>query len=134
MSNPSGSLASDSFWPEIWGDLVKISRGEQRTEKTIFFFNFEQWWKAFCKRKKIKCDFLLFQLYPHPASTSWAVALMDTACKSQIFTHECFQILRKFDLIGKLRIFPNQGIQKMQIHWKAAGIRSSSSTCSILGS
>ena len=55
----------------------------------------------------------------------------DTPCKSQIFTHECFQILQKFDLIGKPRLFPNHGIQKMQIHRKAAGIRSS--TCSILG-
>ena len=27
-----GSLASYLFWPEIWGDLVKISRGEQRTK------------------------------------------------------------------------------------------------------
>ena len=36
---------SDLFWPEIWGDLVKISRGEQRTEREqiiLFFLNFEQ--------------------------------------------------------------------------------------------
>ena len=39
-SSPSGSLASDLFWPEIWWDLVKISRGEQRENK--YFFNFEQ--------------------------------------------------------------------------------------------
>ena len=34
LNFPSGSLAaSDLFWPEIWGDLVKISRGEQRKER-----------------------------------------------------------------------------------------------------
>ena len=32
FDSPSGSLASDLFWPEIWGDLVKISHGKQRTE------------------------------------------------------------------------------------------------------
>ena len=40
MTSPSDSLASDLFWPEIWGDLVKISRDEQRTEREqimIFF-------------------------------------------------------------------------------------------------
>ena len=40
MTSPSGSLASDLFWPEIWGDLVKKSRGEQRTERgQIIFLN-----------------------------------------------------------------------------------------------
>ena len=33
----STSLASDLFWPKIWGDLVKISRREQRENKYIFF-------------------------------------------------------------------------------------------------
>ena len=40
--SPSGSLASDLVWSliMIWGDLVKISRGEQRTEREqmILFF------------------------------------------------------------------------------------------------
>ena len=36
-------MASDLFWPEICGDLVKISRGEQRENMSFFFFNFEQW-------------------------------------------------------------------------------------------
>ena len=41
MTSPSGSLASDLFWPEIWGDLVKISGREQRTEREqIFFFKY----------------------------------------------------------------------------------------------
>ena len=43
-------MASDLLWPEIWGDLVKISRGEQTTEReqipNYFFLNFEQW--QFC--------------------------------------------------------------------------------------
>ena len=44
LISPSGSLAFDLLWPEIWGDLVKISRGEQRTEREqiFFFLNFEQ--------------------------------------------------------------------------------------------
>ena len=33
LTSPSSYLASDLFWPEIWGDLVKISRREQRTER-----------------------------------------------------------------------------------------------------
>ena len=41
LTSPSGSLASDLFWPGVWEDLVKISRGEQRTEsEQIFFFKF----------------------------------------------------------------------------------------------
>jgi hypothetical protein len=30
LTSHSGSLASNFFWPEIWGDLVKISHGKQR--------------------------------------------------------------------------------------------------------
>ena len=36
----------DLFWPEIWGDLVKISHRKQKTderEHVILFLNFEQW-------------------------------------------------------------------------------------------
>ena len=33
LTSPSGSLASDLFWSDIWGDLVKISRRKQRTER-----------------------------------------------------------------------------------------------------
>ena len=35
----SNLLPLTYFWPEIWEDLVKISRGEQR-ENMFFFFNF----------------------------------------------------------------------------------------------
>ena len=42
LTSPSGSLAYDLFSPEILGDLVKKSRGEQRTEReqVILFFKF----------------------------------------------------------------------------------------------
>ena len=35
---------------------------------------------------------------------------------SNTYARMLSNILRKFDLIGKLRNFPNHGIQKMQIH------------------
>ena len=40
LTSPSGSLASNLCWSEIWGDLVKISHGERRTEREqmILFF------------------------------------------------------------------------------------------------
>ena len=39
MTSPYGSLASDLFGPEIWGDLVKISRwGTENRERTINHF------------------------------------------------------------------------------------------------
>ena len=38
LTSRSDSLASDLFWPDIWGDLVRISRGEQRENKYFFFF------------------------------------------------------------------------------------------------
>ena len=46
MTSNSGSLASDLFLPQIWGDLVKISRGEHTENRegtnNSFFLNLEQ--------------------------------------------------------------------------------------------
>ena len=67
MTSPSGSLPSHYFWPEIWGNLVKTSRREERTEREqmILFFlilnsvcqksRFLSWiliyWNMFCTTK-----------------------------------------------------------------------------------
>ena len=37
LTSHSGSLASDLFWPEIWGDLVNISCGGTEREQIFFF-------------------------------------------------------------------------------------------------
>ena len=43
LTSPFGSLASDLFWPEIWGDIVKISHGKQRTEREHVVIFFRIW-------------------------------------------------------------------------------------------
>ena len=64
------------------------------------------------EEKKPSPIFLLFRRYPCPQPHGQGHTLQI----SNIYARMLSNILRKFDLIGKLRNFPNHGIQKMQIH------------------
>ena len=59
MTSPSGTLASDLFWSEIWGDLLKISRGER--EQLIIFLKF--WIVYLKKRPSIFYQFRISQMW-----------------------------------------------------------------------
>ena len=39
LISPSGSLAYDLFWSDIWGDMVKMISGEQCTDRDQMFLH-----------------------------------------------------------------------------------------------
>ena len=43
LTSPSVSLAYDIVWSDIWGDMVKMIRGEQCTDRDQMFLCLKIW-------------------------------------------------------------------------------------------